>query len=217
VEGSSGLSSESRKSGYWKGVAARLGSIGKTALNAAAPVAINLGVSALISKACDEIELRLKKMYKKTAINSSISFCINLAAMLCLGFKPFGEKPSVVVSVVLFAGATIFFFVRLALGIKSYGRQVFEVSKNIFKTKSIHKGIEAYVLNNFLLISLAYAGIDLGSVYVPALRDVPRIPQLVDFFVKHFWKRFALYAGIVASYTISIYWILKPSLLQRFF
>ncbi len=212
------MSSESKKkSGYWKGVAARLGSIGKTALNVAAPIAIDFGVSTLISKACDEIELRLKKMYKKTAINSSITFCINLAAMLCLGFKPFGEKASIVVSVILFVGATVFFFVRFAFGIKSYGRQVFEVSKNIFKTKSIHKGIEAYVLYNFPLISLAYSGIDLGSVYIPALRDVPRIPQLVDFFVNHFWKRFALYAGIVASYTISIYWILKPILIQRFF
>ncbi len=216
MEGSSGLSSESKKSGYWKGVAARLGSLGKTALNAAAPVAIDFGVTALISKVCDEIELRLKKMYKKTAINSAITFCINLAAMLCLGFKPVGEKPSIVVSVILFAGATVFFFVRLALGIKSYGRQVLGVSKNIFKTKSIHKGIEAYVLNNFPLISLAYSGLDLGSIYVPALRDVPRIPHFIDFFVKHFWKRFVLYAVIVVSYTISIYWILKPILIQKF-
>ena len=210
------MSSESKKLSYWKGVAARLGSIGKTALNVAAPVAIDFGVSTLISKACDEIELRLKKMYKKTAINSAITFCINLAAMLFLGFKPFGEKPSIVVSVILFAGVTIFFFVRFAFGIKSYGRQVLGVSKNIIKTKSIHKGIEVYVLNNFPLISLAYSGIDLGSVYVPALCDVPRIPYLIVFFVKHFWKRFALYAVIVASYTISIYWILKPILIQKF-
>ena len=95
MEVSSGLSSESKKSGYWKGIAARFGSIGKTALN--------------------------------------------VAAMLCLGFKPFGEKPSSIVSVILFARATIFFFVR-----------------------------------------------------------------------------FAFYAGIVTSYTISIYWILKPILIQKF-
>ena len=204
------------KGGYLKGVLSRLASLGKAALDVAAPVAVEIGVETLISKACEIIELKLKQLYKKTAINSAINFLINVAGILCLALRPFGQKPSAIVAIICFAAAAVFFLVRLILWCRTYGRQTLDVTKSVFREKSLHAGIEKYVLSTFPYISLTYAGIDFGSTYIPALNNVPRIPQLIDFFVRYFWKRLALFAGIVAIYTIAVLWILKPILVHRY-
>ena len=87
--------------------------------------------------------------------------------------------------------------------------------KSIRDSKSIHKGIEKYVYSYFPAIAFVYAGINIGEIYLPALKKVPDIPQLIDTFVGLFWKRLALYAGIVASYTIIIFGIIKPVLIYK--
>ena len=210
------LNVSSTKSGYWKGVASRLATLGKAALNLAAPVAIEVGVGALASKACDKIELKLKQLYKKTAINSGITFLINLVGILILALRPFGEKASAIVAVVFFAAAAVFFWVRVILWCRSYGTQTVGVTKSVLQEKSLHTGIEKYVLSSFPFIALTYAGIDVGAAYVPALKTVPRIPQLIDFFVGYFWKRVALFAGIVTTYTVIVFWVVRPVLVKMF-
>jgi len=205
-----------KKSGYWKGVVSRLVSFGKAALNVAAPVAVEIGVGTLINKACEKIELYLKKLYRRTTINSGITFLINLLGVLCLALKPFGKTGSAIVAIVFFASAAIFFLVRLILWCKSYGSQTVSVIKSIFKEKSFHAGIEKYVLSSFPYIALTYTGIDVGSVYIPALKNIPRIPQLIDYFVGYFWKRVVLFVGIIAVYTVAVLWIVKPILIHRF-
>lgn len=214
MEGNPSVSS--KKSGYWKGVASRLASFGKAALNVAAPVAVEIGVDALISKACEKIELKFKQLYKITAINSGITFLINLVGILFLAFRPFGERTSAVLAIVCFAGATAFFLVRLILWCRTYGYQAVNVTKSVFHEKSIHTGIEKYVLSSFPFISLTYTGIDVGSVYVPALKNVPRIPQLIDFFVRYFWRRYLLFTVIIVTYTIVVLWILKPIIIRKY-
>ena len=188
----------------------------KTALNVAAPVAVEIGVGTLISKACDKIELRLKQLYKRTAFNSGITFLINLTGILFLALRPFGDKLSAIVAIVCFAGATSFFLVRVILWCRFYGSHAIGVTKSMLHKKSIHTGIEQYVLKTFPYISLTYAGIDVGSVYVSALKNVPRIPQLIDFFVGYFWKRGVLFIGIVATYTIVVLWVVKPILIHKY-
>ena len=203
MEGSTGVSP--KKPGYWKCVVSRLASFGKVALNIAAPVIVEIGVGTLINKACDKIELWFKQLYKRTAINSGITFLINLAGILLLALKPFGEKVSAIVSIICFAGAAVFFLVRVILWCRSYGSQTVSVTKSICQEKSIHKGIEKYVLSSFPYIALTYTGIDVGAVYLPALKNVPRIPQLIDYFVGYFWKRLVLFVGILAIYTVVVF------------
>ena len=214
MEGNPGLSP--RRFSYWKGVVSRLASLGKATLSVAAPVAVEVGVGALVSKACEKIELRLKQLYKRTAINSAITFFINLVGILFLALRPFGERTSAIVAVVFFAGAASFFLVRLVLWCRAYGSQALGLTKSIWHEKGIHSGIEQYVLSTFPYISLTYAGIDVGSMYVPALENVPRIPQLIDFFVGYFWKRVALFAGIVVTYTVVVLWVVKPILIHKY-
>lgn len=204
------------KSNYWKGVASRLTSLGKSVLDIAAPVTVNIGVDFLIGKACEKIETRLKQMYIKTARNSGITLLINLVGIFCLIFRPFGQLPSLICTFTCFFCATIFFFVRLILWIKENGSQTMELIKSVISLKSIHKGIEQYVLTSFPLISLAYAGIEVGESYLPALKQVPRIPELIDCFTKVFWKRVVLFLGVVSIYTVTVFWIIKPILIHRY-
>ena len=207
---------KSNRTSYWKGVVSRLSTLGKLVLDIAAPVAVNIGIDVLIGKACEKIEIKLKQMYIKTARNSGITFVINLLGILSLIFRPFGQLSSLICSFTCFVCATGYFFVRLILWIKENGSQTFELTKNIIKMKSIHKGIEQYVLTTFPIISLAYAGIEIGEVYLPALKQIPRIPELIDCFTKIFWKRIVLFAGLVSIYTVTLFWIIKPMLLKKY-
>lgn len=197
-------------------ISSRLISLLKVAINVAAEAAIDTGVNALITKACKRIEISLQSLYKRTARNSIITFTINLLGILCLGIKPFGKKASFIIAVIFFAAAAIFFIIRTIRFIKQYGKQVLALMKSIRDSKSIHKGIEKYVYSNFPTIAFVYAGINIGEFYLPALKKIPDIPQLIDSFVGLFWKRIALYAGIVASYTIIIFGIIKPLLIYKF-
>lgn len=202
---------------YWNSVADRLKSLGKAALNLAVPAAVDFAVNAAVEKSCSVIEEKLRKLYKKTGINTAISFSINLAGVLLLVLKPFGENISRYVAVAFFFASFVFWLVRTVLFINDYGKTTLEVSKAIIKEKSVYKGIEEYVLNSFPLISLCYAGVSLASEYVPALKDVPGISDFVKHLVKIFWKRVALFAGVMAVYTVMIFWIVKPILISRYF
>lgn len=214
MEGNASVSP--KKSSYWESVASRLASFGKATLNVAAPVAVEIGVGALISKACEEIELHLKQLYKRTALNSGITFLINLAGILFLALRPFGDKASVITSIVFFTGATTFFIVRMILWCRSYGTQTVAVTKSIFREKRIHTGMEKYILSSFPFIALTYTGIDVGAAYVPALKNLPRIPQLIDYFVGYFWKKVAFFSGFFVTYTIIVFWLIKPILVKIF-
>ena len=198
-----------------KRISSRLVNLLKAVVNIAAETAIDTSVNVLISKACEKIEISLKTLYKKTARNSIISFAINLLGILCLGIKPFGKQASIVIASTFFAVAGIFFIIRTIRFIKTYGKQGLTLINNIMDTKSIHKGIEKYVYSNFPAIAFVYAGINIGEIYLPALKKVPDIPQLIDSLIGLFWKRLALYAGIVASYTIIIFGIIKPVLIYK--
>ena len=198
-----------------KRISSRLVNLLKAAVNIAAESAIDTSVNVLLTKACEKIEISLKTLYKKTARNSIISFAINLLGILCLGIKPFGKQVSIVVASIFFAAAGIFFVIRTIRFIKTYGKQGLTLINNIMDTKSIHKGIEKYVYSNFPVLAFVYAGINIGEIYLPSLKKVPDIPQLIDSLIGLFWKRIALYAGIVASYTIIIFGIIKPVLIYK--
>lgn len=202
---------------YWSGVGNRLKSLGKTILDAAAPVAVDYAVNMAVEKACDVIEQKLKAMYRQTIINSAITLGINVAGILVLVFKPFGIQPSRYVAMGIFASAMILSFSRFVLFLKNNGKTTLDVLKHIYKEKSVYTGIEKYVLTNFPLISLGYAGISIASEYVPSLKQVPRIGPFVKHLVGLFWKRVTLFAGIMAFYTVLVFWVIKPMLMQRFY
>lgn len=205
------------KSKYWSSVGKKLLSLGKTALNLAAPVAVDYGVTKAVGKACSIIEAKIKDLYKQTTVNSVISLAINLSGILILIFKPFGENVSRYIACVFFFASFIFWLVRTILFLKKYGKVSVQISKTVIKQKSVYKGIEQYVLTEFPLIALGYAGIAVASEYVPSLNGVPRISELVKYLVKAFWKRVTLFAGIMGVYTIIVFWIIKPILINQFF
>ena len=202
------------RSDYLKKVTGRLLSLGKTALKPAVQVVVDAAIITLVEKSCNVIKSKLKEMYIQTVINSSINLSLNIVGILILYFKPFGYT-------VAFCLASFFFLVPFCLWLfrtvrflKENGKMAMEVIKSIWKEKHVYRGIEQFVLNSFPFISLTYSGIAIADKFVPVLKEVPSISELVKYFVEYFWKQFALFVSVVGIYTVTVFWIIKPIILK---
>lgn len=200
-------------SDYMKRVGARLIGLGKAAVNAAIPAV----VAASINSAYEVIENKLHQLYKKTIRNSAITLTINVAGILVLVFQPFGKKVATWISISFFAAAFIFWLVRTILYCKNYGRITLDICKDILQQHSVSKGISKFITDEYPLVTLTYAGIDLAAYQFSALKEIPRLNELVKLFIQNFWKRIVLFASLVAIYTITVYGIIKPILLKMYF
>ena len=200
-------------SDYLWHVGAKLARLGVAAVNAAIPVA----VAATIEKANELIEAKLRQLYKITIRNSAITLAINTAGILILIFHPFGKRAATWISMIFFAAAFIFWLVRVILYCKRYGKTTVSGIKNVIEKRSLSKGISKSIVENYPRITWVYAGINLASNKFSALKEIPRLNELVKIFIQNFWKRIALFAGIVTFYTITVYWIIKPILIKIYF
>ena len=189
-------------SAYWKRVATRLFRLSRAAVNAAIPPVLQ----ASLNTAYDLIEQKLHQIYKKTIRNAAITLAINVAGMVILFFHPIGMA--------FFAAAFIFWLVRLILYCKNYGQVTLAITKNVFRQHSLLKGISRFITDEYPLVTWTYAGIDLAATQFTALKEIPRLDELVKLFIQNFYKRIALFAGILAFYTITVYWIIKPILIN---
>ena len=189
-------------SAYWKRVAARLFRLSRAVVNAAIPPVLQ----ASLNTAYDLIEQKLHQIYKKTIRNAAITLAINVAGLVILFFHPLGMA--------FFAAAFIFWLVRLILYCKNYGRVTLAITKNVFRQHSLSKGISRFITDEYPLVTWTYAGIDLAATQFSALKEIPRLDDLVKLFIQNFYKRIALFAGILAFYTITVYWIIKPILIN---
>jgi hypothetical protein len=195
---------------YWKRVAARLFRLSRAAVNAAIPPVLQ----ASLNTAYDLIEQKLRQIYKKTIRNAAITLAINVAGMLILIFHPFGTKVATWLSMPFFTAAFIFWLVRLILYCKNYGRVTLAITKNVFRQHSLSKGISRFITEQYPLVTWTYAGIDLAATQFSALKEIPRLDDLVKLFIQNFYKRIALFVSILAFYTITVYWIIKPILIN---
>ena len=196
-------------SAYWKRIAGRLFRLSQAAVNAAIPKVLE----ASLNSACELVEEKLHQIYKRTIRNAAITLAINIAGMLILIFHPFEKTIAAWISMAFFTGAFIFWLVRVILYCKNYGRVTVAIARNVFKERSLSKGISRFVTDEYPLVTWTYAGIDLASTQFSALKEIPRLEELVKLFIKNFWKRIALFAGLMVFYTITVYWIIKPIVL----
>ena len=195
---------------YWKRVVVRLFKLSRAAVNAAIPKVLE----ASLNSAYELIEEKLHQIYKRTIRNATITFAINVAGMLILIFHPFGKQGAVWIGMAFFVVAFIFWLVRFILYCKNYGRVTIAIAKNVFRQRSLSKGISRFITDEYPLVTWTYAGIDLAACQFSALREIPRLDELVKLFIQNFWKRITLFAGLFAFYTITVYWIIKPILIN---
>ena len=196
---------------YWGRVGEKLKGLSKVVLNMSVPVAVEAG----INKACSIINEKLHDMYRNTVVNSLITLILNVAGMLIVLLNPFGTVVSKYIAAGFFSGSVVFFAVRFIHYISEYGKITFDISKNIVTERSISKGIENYVLTEFLVISLAYTGINIVSEYLPALKQIPSLQKTIKIFINTFWKELAIFVSVMTVYSVSVYWIAKPILLRN--
>ncbi len=198
---------------YLKRVGARLASLGKAAVNAAIPAV----VMASINSANDLIENKLHQFYFKTIQNSAITLTLNIAGILILIFQPFGKKIATWICLAFFFASFVFRLVRMILYCKDYGRITVDICNDVVKKRSLSKGITKFITDEYPLVTLPYAGIDLAAYQFLALLEISRLNELVKLFIQNFWKRQAWFVGIMAFYTITVYWVIKPILMKRYF
>ena len=197
---------------YLSGISKRLKGLSAALLDMTVPVA----VEAAIEKACSVINVKLHEMYKSTIMNSIITLGLNIAGMLVALFNPFGIVVSKYVAALLFIASFVFFTWRLVKFLKNYGRTTVDIGKNIVTSRSVSTGIENYVYQQFPIVSLAYTGIEIAACQLPALKKIPSIKATVKRIVRIFWKQVLVYGLVVLIYSVGVYWIAKPILLERF-
>ena len=197
---------------YLKKVCLRLASLGKAAVNAAIPAV----VMASINSAYELIEKKLHQLYFKTIRNSAITLALNTAGVLILIFQPFGKNIAKWISLAFFFSSFVFWLVRTILYCKNYGKVTVDISKNVIKSHSLSKGISKFIINEYPLVTLTYAGIDIVANHFSVLKEIPRLNELMKLFIQNFWKRVALFAGIMTFYTVIVYWVIKPVILRSY-
>lgn len=199
-------------SDYWKKVGLRLASLGKAAVNAAIPAV----VMASINSAYELIEKKLKQLYFKTIRNSAITLALNTAGVLILVFHPFEKNVAKWISMSFFFFSFVFWLVRTILYCKNYGKVTVDISKNVIKSRSLSKGISKFIIDEYPLVTLTYAGIDIAANHFSALKEIPCLNEMVKLFIQNFWKRVALFAGLMTFYTVIVYWVIKPVILRSY-
>lgn len=199
-------------SDYWKKVGLRLATLGKAAVNAAIPAV----VMASINSAFELIEKKLKQLYFKTIRNSAITLALNTAGVLILVFHPFGKNVAKWISMSFFFSSFVFWLVRTILYCKNYGKVTVDISKNVIKSRSLSKGISKFIIDEYPLVTLTYAGIDIAANHFSALKEIPCLNEMVKLFIQNFWKRVVLFAGLMTFYTVIVYWVIKPVILRSY-
>ena len=197
---------------YLSGVGKRLKGLSEVLLDMTIPVA----VEAAIEKACSVINVKLHEMYKSTIMNSIITLGLNIAGILVALFNPFGIVVSKYIAALFFFTSFVFFTFRMIKFLQNYGRTILAIGKNIVTTRSVSSGIENYVYQQFPVVSLAYTGIEVAACHLPALRKIPSIKATVRRIIQVFWKQVLVYILAVLIYSVGVYWVAKPILLERF-
>lgn len=197
---------------YLSGVGKRLKGLSEVLLDMTVPVV----VEAAIEKACSVINVKLHEMYKSTIMNSIITLGLNIAGILVALFNPFGIVVSKYIAALFFFTSFVFFTFRMIKFLQNYGRTTLAIGKNIVTTRSVSSGIENYVYQQFPVVSLAYTGIEVAACHLPALRKIPSIKATVRRIIQVFWKQVLVYILAVLIYSVGVYWVAKPILLERF-
>ena len=197
---------------YLSEVGKKLKGLSAALLDMTVPVA----VEAAIEKACSVINMKLHEMYKSTIMNSIITLGLNIAGMLVALFNPFGIVVSKYVAALFFFTSCVFFTFKMIKFLQNYGKTTLAIGKNIVTSRSVSTGIENYVYQQFPVVSLAYTGIEVAAYYLPALRKIPSIKATVRRIIQVFWKQVLVYVLVVLIYSIGVYWVAKPILLERF-
>ena len=195
------------------------GNLPGLAINKALDVVVpSLADRIIQSKICPLIKEKIESFYKNTVRNSLITLALNIIGVLLVIFDPFGEKISFNIACIFFGIAISFSICRFIIFITNKQNRDISIQliQNVWKTKSISKGIKEIVLINIPVLAKFYKGIDIASNFLPALDKIPDIQEITKYVINVFWKRFVLFIGLFATYITMVYFVIKPVLLNIF-
>lgn len=171
---------------------------------------ISFAVDVSVEKICANVDARLRIFFKNTLVNFSVIAGLNVLGMLCLHLSPFGERGSKIAALLFLFSSFVYSLVRFAGFVKNYGKQTVGIVKKIWKTKSVSKGIECYVYSQYPSLREFYRRLDFTSQFVVALKQIPKIHDIAQDIIRIYWKRLAVFGGILAFSYIVFYGMVRP-------
>lgn len=151
-----------------------------------------------------KIDVKLREISFSMLLTSIITFVFNMIGIAVILIKPFGEY-SRNVSLMIFALVFIYTLIRVILYLKNYGALSFHIFKQVWRQKSLSKGIGMFVQEQYPVITRIYAGISAAQSFIPGLDTVPDFDLIVKDFIKHYRKRVIIVSVFFALYSAAIF------------
>lgn len=151
-----------------------------------------------------KIDVKLREISFSMLLTSIITFVFNMIGIVVILIKPFGEY-SRNVSLMIFALVFIYTLIRVILYLKNYGALSFHIFKQVWRQKSLSKGIGMFVQEQYPVITRIYAGISAAQSFIPGLDTVPDFDLIVKDFIKHYRKRVIIVSVFFALYSAAIF------------
>ena len=151
-----------------------------------------------------KIDEKLSEIYKSILTTTLITFFINAVGCTILVTKPFGEKISRNISIIIFSGIFLYSVIRFIIYMKKYGPLTKKIASSVYKKKSISQGISDFVCKEYKYLAYLFEGLQIVKSVVPELNDIPDGPQIVSTFENHYKKRIILFIVFFALYSVLI-------------
>lgn len=158
-----------------------------------------------------EVNKRLNSMIKNSLINTAINFGILTAGMLLVIFKPINQIVSYYAASILFLSSMVWSAIRFIRSIPQWKPYAY----NIIVEKSIQKGIAKTVCQQYKAIDVYQNFTKYLAKVLPAVKDY-RLESLIKYYIEYFFKKMAIFVGVLAIYSVLICFVLKPILIHQF-
>ena len=150
------------------------------------------------------IDDKLAQIFSSILITTCMSFLVTVIGCVILIVKPFGESTSRYISITIFTMTAFYALTRLVIYLKNYGTMTLKIAAGIYRKKNIPEGLADFLCTNYSFIAKTFAGIQIAQKFIPALKQIPDAPQIIDSFYRHYKKRIFVFAGVFILYSLLI-------------
>lgn len=151
-----------------------------------------------------KIDFKLKEISYKMLLNAVITFVMNITGIIILVLKPAGEY-SKFVAMGIFAIVFIYTVIRIIQYFVQYGKVSAGIAKQVFKNRSLTKGVSLYIQETYPVITTVYAGINVAKKFIPGLDTIPDFNEIVNDFIIHIKKKVIIVLSLFVLYSAAIF------------
>ncbi len=160
----------------------------------------------------EKIQTTLNASIKKTVINIGISLVVMAVSLLVIIFKDWNVVASFYISSFLLIGLIIWNLYKMIFNI----HKAWPYIVSVIKSRSLKKGIANHVKTEYKITNIYENIVNTGSQFVPSLKMYPQVEEIVNHYIKYAFRKLFLFFILIAIYTVSFSFIIKPFLFTFF-